>query len=792
MRKLTSKTLRDLWQIKSRSILIIVIIASGVSVYAGTYMGLGVIGHTARTLFDTLHLSDFQVTFVPVTSDEMPPMDSFEKIRGVDRVDSRLMLPGAIELADGRIVASLFIFLSTDSYPKVNSIKIVSGEYLSSSDNGGIILELGFARELGYKVGDTITIGLQGFFTDAEVRGLAVSSEFLVPVNPNFILPVRGSLGIVYLPMEIIRELFGYDIFNNVSLTHGDEVDWKDVQKAVEGILEKKEMLRQTLKKDNFSFREIKMEIETFSIFLPSIIAIFDVVAFLVTFTIVNRMVHTQKKEIGTLLALGYSPKTILRSYVLIGLVLGIMGSIIGVPGAFVIYLFVIQAYLRTGVLPEIIHAFLPVPLVEGCLLGIAVTVVASILPVYKIMKLRPSEIIKGYAEIPFKRISPAIQRIERMFLRLTGASGPIKMGFRNLFRRKRVFAFLVMCLSFSLALGNSFILTDTALYETMDEYLKKEMWDIVVDFDGPIEALRLSEIGHIDGIEATEPFVKGFGKIEYEKIQKPYRVVGVKTPSQMKGFPLLKGEPFASEDSWEIILTKEMSDSLGLRIGDEVRVITNHGDFLMELVGIMNNVVVDQFFVPLKIGQKILGMENKISGGFSKISKPLRSFERKVYEKDFVGNITDKKQAEEAASEQLAELSAFLHIYLTLSILVAIVLIFTILMINILDRESEYAVIRAIGYGRTAIGRIVLTEILVISLLSILSSIPLSIILSSILRYQVGKTAFGVVAFYVHPEDFLKTLVPAFLLMITAAYPGLRYIFKLSIPETIRNRIMG
>jgi cell division protein FtsX len=83
MRKLFLYILRNIWQIKARSFLIIVVVASSVSVYAGTYMGLDIIGYTARTLYRELNLSDYQIVFIPVTEDEMPNRESLESIQGV-------------------------------------------------------------------------------------------------------------------------------------------------------------------------------------------------------------------------------------------------------------------------------------------------------------------------------------------------------------------------------------------------------------------------------------------------------------------------------------------------------------------------------------------------------------------------------------------------------------------------------------------------------------------------------------------------------------------------------------
>ncbi|MBD3308253.1 hypothetical protein GF339_17530, partial [candidate division KSB3 bacterium] len=232
-RRILLKILRDVWHIKGRAIIIIVITAVSVSIYVGTHTALHSIEQTALQLYADHHLADLQINFIPTTEDELPPFSS--EIPGIHRMEQRLILPGSIETNDDKLVASLSIFLDSDQRQEVNQLKIIEGTYLAPDRDDAVLLDYSFARDFGYQVGDIIMLGLQGFFAEYEIIGLAVNPEFLIATaSPDLYIPIKGSLGIVYASMDAIENLFGYNIYNNLSVTFAAGADPEEVKHRLE------------------------------------------------------------------------------------------------------------------------------------------------------------------------------------------------------------------------------------------------------------------------------------------------------------------------------------------------------------------------------------------------------------------------------------------------------------------------------------------------------------------------------------------------------------------------------
>src|SRR5699024_11564575 len=84
---------------------------------------------------------------------------------------------------------------------------------------------------------------------------------------------------------------------------------------------------------------------------------IFFLIAALVSFTNMQRMVTEQRVQIGTYKALGYSPRTIQTKYIMYAGVAAILGMIIGISiGNYLFTYFIVSALYYTVSLPVMLY----------------------------------------------------------------------------------------------------------------------------------------------------------------------------------------------------------------------------------------------------------------------------------------------------------------------------------------------------------------------------------------------------------------------------------------------------
>jgi lipoprotein-releasing system permease protein len=133
------------------------------------------------------------------------------------------------------------------------------------------------------------------------------------------------------------------------------------------------------------------------------ILIIFGMISFVGIVNIVSSLsmiIFEKVREIGTLLSLGLSRKHIKRIFLLEGLIIGVLGSLVGIVIAG--GLAAIQAKFQIFTLPEDIYFMDHIPIKVDWLntlliisIGIISAIVASLWPIYRASKINPAEALR-------------------------------------------------------------------------------------------------------------------------------------------------------------------------------------------------------------------------------------------------------------------------------------------------------------------------------------------------------------------------------------------------------------
>ena len=81
---------------------------------------------------------------------------------------------------------------------------------------------------------------------------------------------------------------------------------------------------------ENSGFKSLKEDLKKIAIMGKIFPVMFFVIAALVTITTITRMIEEDRKNIGTLKALGYSKKTIISRYIIYSMLAGVLGTVLG------------------------------------------------------------------------------------------------------------------------------------------------------------------------------------------------------------------------------------------------------------------------------------------------------------------------------------------------------------------------------------------------------------------------------------------------------------------------------
>lgn len=161
--------------------------------------------------------------------------------------------------------------------------------------------------------------------------------------------------------------------------------------------------------------------------------AFFFLIAILVCFTTMRRMVEEKRIEMGTLRALGYTKGEVMREFLIYSVGTALTGTIIGsYLGLVTLPRIIFRAYTANFNFSTLKLALHPGLVGLGLLLALLSTVLASWLAARQSLKLVPAELMLPKAPVSGSRI--LLERVTPIWRKL---SFSYKVTARNLFRYK-------------------------------------------------------------------------------------------------------------------------------------------------------------------------------------------------------------------------------------------------------------------------------------------------------------------------------------------------------------------
>ncbi|MBQ3330055.1 MAG: ABC transporter permease [Ruminococcus sp.] len=355
---LIRKLFRTAWSYKAQFISMIIMITLGMGIFLGFNMEWRTIEVDVGSFLDDTAYADYRLySETGFTADDL---HKIETIGGVDAATRYLSVTLDIK---GEKNKSLALDVSEDF--NVSAFIVTDGDaYDENSD--GFWLSDKFAAANDIQLGDTLTLEFQGAEITGEIVGLIKSGEHMICVaDKNQLMPDYNTFGYAYITPKKLRGV----VEEKMKSSAADELRQSgvpeefiddslskllfsdsDVDKALDQVYAQvnlisdsdketlednvKDKLGRTImvtpKDDHVVYKEAMGEAtegKTMGSVLP---VLFLAIAILTMVTTMHRIAAKEKLQIGTLKALGFKNRRILRHYTAYGLFIGIVGTALG------------------------------------------------------------------------------------------------------------------------------------------------------------------------------------------------------------------------------------------------------------------------------------------------------------------------------------------------------------------------------------------------------------------------------------------------------------------------------
>ena len=784
MTRLRVKMWRDLWRMKWRALAIILTLASGVAVYAGVYMGVDSLFWTRDSIYKELNFADLEVRFLP---DDLRNLPDLAGLDGIARVERRLILPGIVRIPGRAPLTVIMTFLEAPE-PAIHSFKFLAGRPFRADEFDAAVIDVSLARYHGYKVGDLLDIKVGEANYPRRVVGIVITPEYFVSTsNPTYFIPEKGSLGFVFGNINSISDTLGFSLVNDLVFLFQDGAEPYAAKQRVLTRLKKLNIDQVTPRERHFSYQYVQTQFEGVRVFIPAMVAVLMALTFIVIAVNVSRMVAAERREIGALMALGYEPWRLLRSYLEASLVLGLVGGLLGLALSFWIRdLFATTSASSMG-MPEIRMTADVVTMLRGMAYEVAVALVATAVPVFRLVSLPPQQVIR---ELPALRTNRGLLAGRALSVLLERLAVSYRYALRNLARQRVRTAVTLASIALALGVATAYRLSLGSLDATLGTWLQNDRWDLAVDFLYPVLPERILELQGLPSVTRAEPFLSCYVQIHAGGRVDDSTMIGIDPDSQLITSNVVEGRSFRAGPEREAVLTRELARRLRLSVGDVFHVEVMTQLYPVRLVGLSWAAVAGLSIVPLNVAQEACQLPGRASGAHLQAAAGSSGLAARLYDLDFVGKVLAKGNLLEQISKVLSVMIVVLDLATAVSLFVATLVILTSINLSVLENERDFATLQALGYGRRLIAKIVLTEAAVCAVGAILLSVPIAILISVYLNDRMGAAWIQIQDNF-PPLAFVKVLVPALALIPLGCYPGIRHVVSRAALASIRSRVL-
>lgn len=527
------------------------------------------------------------------------------------------------------------------------------------------------------------------------------------------------------------------------------------------------------------SFSSVDSDASSIEAIARIIPVIFFVVAILVSLTTATRMVEEERGLVGLYKALGYSNARILSKYLIYTGSAALIGGIIGDIAGFVVIPYVLfYIFQAMYLLPLFSLHFDLFYAVLGIVAFVAGIAGATFITCRKDLTESPASLMRPRAPRAGSRIF--LEHIRPLWRRLGFLN---KVTARNLFRYKKRLAMTI----FGIMGCTALLICGFSIKNTV-ESLAPRQYEQIYRYD-------LMAVTSADDFEAARSVLEGADEVtdleavgvdtitvEYEggkESMQLYIIPGGMKISDYVSLQTLEGDPIGLDDAG-VVMTNNAATVLGLSAGDTASITTSALDKAEVTVeSITRNYLGNAIYMTEDAHEELFG-PLELNGFFAHLTggdTEQRAFADELEGDDIFLSITSVAKMREQFEQSFTLINVVVYVVIGLAAGLAFVVLFTLSMVNIGEREREIATIKVLGFRAGEVRTYINKETLVLTSLGILVGLPAGWALSESFTYILKM-----------PSIFFDVVVDPWCYALAAAFS---IVFALAV-SLITNRMLA
>lgn len=707
---LAKKLFRTILKYKAQFLSMIIMIAIGIGVFVGFNMEWYTLEQNTNAFLSETGFADYRI--ISKTGFSESDLNAVLSIDGVKAATRYFSVNASVKNSDD-IVA-----LTVNSDTRLSGVLSVSGENYDAKSEDGVWLSDRYAAQNGIKTGDLLELIYNGITLTGTVKGLVKSGEYMICLpDANQVMPDYNTYGFAYISPAMFKNTIGAEFYTQINAI--SDLNKNDFVEAVDKALGTTYVVLS--KDETISWSESRGEIEEGQVMGSVLPVLFLLIAVLTMITTMHRIIAAEKTQIGTLKALGFKNRKIVRHYTSFALTIGVIGSCLGIGIGYLLGWYIMNPNGAMGTYIDIPDWSLKMPFMCWIiLLGvIALLTLIGFLSVKSIIKGSAAETLRPYAPKKFKNL----------FIEKTKLWNRLRFGARwnlrdSLRHKSRTFMTLfgiigctVLCVG---ALG---------MQDTLDAFVKVFYYD-AINYETRIN-LETVGVTTDEAIAVSERYGKDWGatlgvQIGDKTVQlEIYHLENdsVRFVNETLNFTDLKDDG--------AYICSRIAEEFNVKPGGEIsfKPYGTNAEYTVKVNGILrsmveNIVITDEF-------AESLGIAYQINTVYTN---------EKDVEKVFpISNVQNKSDVIKSFDTFLSLMRTMVALLIVAAVILGIVVLYNLGVMSYTERYREMATLKVVGFKNKQIGRILIGQNLWLTLIGIIFGIPAGV---GVLQYLLTALA--------------------------------------------------
>jgi len=683
-----------------------------------------------------------------------------------------------------------------ESLPEINQVVLTYGKFPTTSDE--ITLLESFALADGINLNDKISLYTETGKQDFTVVGFAKSIEYA-----SYKL---SQVAVGYLNMDAINSITIENIDNKITSTlvyFNEEMDLQELRNIAEYIKENIDNLESAslalfwFSRDTSYRKNLLDALKLTSKYMTAASLFVFLTAGVIIFVITNRYVGEQKKNIGALYSFGVNKQKIIFSFFIRMFVLGTLGIILGIIIAKLLTLYIINNLADDWGLFSSSSELTPFSILFTLTSAAIVSFSSTFFAIRSLIKLTPYEAMRGKTT---ELKSTGIIMVLSTYLPVRN----IRAAFRNLTRNRTRSFLTILAFALAFTLSSSLMYTqdslDNTIYEFYDENIAFDL-EIELGFSNMQNRSIIEQIIADDRVVTYEFFINNLIQFKDRPENLAY-LLGFQYNSTLyrKNNANLVDGTWYRPNSSDIVVSKYVATSLNISKGDKLSFYYFDSLINGTVSGIatelLNNlaIMMDIEFISTELKNvfnlptyNVLPVANKLLVAYHENANINDIQDDLNQNNPYVVLAVSKEHLLRKQVGLVRNQSSIVILMVSLGLIVGFVSFFSTLLISIVEREREFAIMKVYGYKNQEIILEILIEGMILGFFSIIPALFIGRFTAVNLWIKiVSDSFFNITPFYLYPTQVFLLLF-GFISILISVIPS--YILAISKPiyEVIR-----